>query len=107
MLKKIKQFIDKILSFNIGNIFHFEMNNKLADKQENKLVEVNNDNSNQILQQNFIIAVLPNINVDDAIKKALTVGNENANLVGIDVQKLLTDNNISQEQINEKLSNPF
>lgn len=66
----------------------------------------NNDNSNQVLQQNFIIAVLPNINVDDAIKKALTVGNKNANLVGIDVQKFLTDNNISQEQVNEKLANP-
>ena len=66
----------------------------------------NNDNSNQVLKQNFIIAVLPNINVDDAIKKALTVGNENANLVGIDVQKFLTDNNISQEQVNEKLANP-
>lgn len=82
---------------------------KAADNMHNQFggtTTYNNDNSNQVLQQNFIIAVLPNINVDDAIKKALTAGNENANLVGIDVQKLLTDNNISQDQVNEKLSNP-
>lgn len=82
---------------------------KVSDNIHNQIggnTTYNNDNSQQILQQNFVIALLPNMNVDEAIKKALAVGNENANLVGIDVQKLLTDNNISQEQINEKLSNP-
>lgn len=82
---------------------------KVSDNIHNQIggnTTYNNDNSQQILQQNFVIALLPNMNVDEAIKKALAVGNENANLVGIGVQKLLTDNNISQEQINEKLSNP-
>ena len=107
MLNKIKQFINKILSFNIGNLFKFEMNNKVADKQENKLVEVNNiDNSQQIVQQKFVVAILPGINVDESIKQALALGNENASAIGVDVQELLTDNNISQDQINKNLSNP-
>lgn len=94
---------------NIKANAEFNTDLKAADNMHTQFggtTTYNNDNSNQVLQQNFIIAVLPNINVDDAIKKALTVGNKNANLVGIDVQKFLTDNNISQEQVNEKLANP-
>ena len=82
---------------------------KASDNMHNQFggtTTYNNDNSQQILQQNFIINVFPGTNVDEAIKKALSYGNKNANLVGIDVQKLLTDNNISQDQVNEKLSNP-
>lgn len=66
----------------------------------------NNDNSQQILQQNFIINVLPGTNVDEAIKKALSYGNKNAKEVGIEVEKLLAENNISEEKVKERLSNP-
>ena len=66
----------------------------------------NNDNSKQILQQNFIINVLPGTNVDESIKKALSYGNKNAKEVGIEVKKLLKENNISEEKVKEILSNP-
>ena len=50
VFNKIKQFVEKILSFNIGTLFKAEIKNKIADNVEgNKLLEVNNDNS----QQNF------------------------------------------------------
>ena len=106
MFDKLKHFIEKILSFNIGNLFKFEMNNKIADNQENKLIEINNDNSRQVLQQNFVVTVLPNINIDSSIKSALIKGNENAKEVGLCVEKLLKENNISEEKIQENLSNP-
>lgn len=66
----------------------------------------NNDSSKQVIQQNFAITILPGMNVDKSIKQALVLGNENAKLVGADIQKLLKDNNISPEQVIEKLSNP-
>lgn len=108
MIEQIKKFIDKILSFNIGNLFQFKMNNKLAETmQDNKLVEANyNDNSQKIIQQNYVIAIMHDINIDDAIKSALAIGNENARLVGLDVEKSLSDNAISETEIKQKLSNP-
>ena len=106
MLEKIKQLIDKILSF-ISNMFKAGSNNKFADTiKDNKLVEINNDNSSKLLQQYFYVGVLPNINVDDAIKHSFAVGNENAKLVGVDVEKLLTSNNFSNESVRAKLANP-
>lgn len=107
MFNKIKQFVEKILSFNIGNLLKFEMNNKFADNQENKLIEYNKtENTNTVIQQQFNIAILNNINVEESVIKALSQGNENANLVGIDVQKFLSDNNIPQDRVSNNLANP-
>lgn len=67
----------------------------------------NVDNSqSQVIQQNYQITILPGINPTNAILKAIKLGNQNANLVGEDLQKLLTDNNISREYVSERLENP-
>lgn len=108
MFEKIKQFIEKILSFNIGNFFKAEINNKFADTvKDNALFEYNKtENNKTLIQQNFQIAILPELNVDESIKSALLKGNENAKEIGIDVINLFKQNNISEEQITDKLSNP-
>lgn len=81
---------------------------KAADTINNQFGGTTNvDNSNQqLIQQNFNIAILPNINCNHAIQKALLLGNDNANIVGAEVQKMLSDNGVTDAQIQEKLSNP-
>lgn len=81
---------------------------KAADTINNQFGGTTNvDNSNQqIIHQNFNIAILPSINCNEAIQKAFLLGNDNANIVGAEVQKMLSDNGIADAQIQEKLSNP-
>ena len=82
---------------------------KVADKVVNQIGGTTNNNdysNNAILNQNFYISVIPNINCAEGITNALKLGNENALLVGNEVQKLLSDNGITETQIQEKLSNP-
>ena len=82
---------------------------KVADKVVNQIGGTTNNNdysNNAIVNQNFYISVIPNINCAEGITNALKLGNENALLVGNDVQKLLSDNGITETQIQEKLSNP-
>lgn len=81
---------------------------KAADTINNQFGGTTNvDNSNQqIIHQNFNIAILPNIHCNDAIQKAFLLGNDNASIVGADVQKMLSDNNVTDAQIQDKLSNP-
>lgn len=108
MFNQWKQWLEKILSFNIGNIFKMDMNNKIADSiKDSNLFKYNkNENTNNIIQQNFNIAILPNIDVDSSIKEAISLGNKNAQLAGAELQKLLKDNNIAVEQIQRKISDP-
>ena len=51
MFDKLKNFIEKILSFNIGNLFKAEINNKIADTvTDNKLIEYNKtENNNNVI----------------------------------------------------------
>lgn len=82
---------------------------KVADKVVNQIGGTTNNNdysNNAIVNQNFYISVIPNINCTESITNALKLGNENALLVGNEVQKLLSDNGITETQIQEKLSNP-
>lgn len=82
---------------------------KVADKVVNQIGGTTNNNdysSNAIVNQNFYISVIPNINFAGVITNACEQGNENALLVGKEVQKLLSDNGITETQIQEKLSNP-
>lgn len=81
---------------------------KAADTINNQFGGTTNvDNSNQqIIHQNFNIAILPSINCNEAIQKAFLLGNDNANIVGAEVLKMLSDNGIADAQIQEKLSNP-
>ena len=82
---------------------------KVADKVVNQIGCTTNNNdysSNAIVNQNFYIGVIPNINCAESITNALKLGNENALFVGNEVQKLLSDNGITETQIQEKLSNP-
>lgn len=65
-----------------------------------------NDNSTTLLQQNFSINILPNLNLSQAIVNALSCGNENAKLAGEELCKLLVNNNISEEKIQEHFSHP-
>lgn len=65
-----------------------------------------NDNSTTLLQQNFSINILPNLNLSQAIINALSCGNENAKLAGEEIHKLLMNNNVSEEKIQEHLSYP-
>ena len=65
-----------------------------------------NDNSKSILQQNFSINILPNLNLSQAIVNALLCGNENAKLASEELSKLFANNNISEEKIQEHLSSP-
>lgn len=106
VFEKIKNFVDKILSFNIGNLFKLEMNNKIADKmQDNKLIELNQDNS-QVMNKNYQIAIFQHIDCNGVIIESLSKGNENAQLLNTDIQKLLSDNEVSEKEIKQKLSNP-
>lgn len=81
---------------------------KAADIINNQFGGTTNvDNSNQqIIHQNFNIAILPNIHCNEAIQKAFLLGNDNASIVGVEVQKLLSNNGVTDAQIQEKLSNP-
>ena len=65
------------------------------------------DNSqSQVIRQNYQITILSGINPTNSVIKAIELGNNNANMVGTELTKLLTDNNISTEYISEKLENP-
>lgn len=81
---------------------------KAADTINNQFGGTTNiDNSKeQIINQNFYINVLHNINYDESIKKAFLSGNQNAEIVGATFQKSLADKNISQEYVSERLENP-
>lgn len=108
MFIKIKQFVDKVLSFNLGTLFKSEINNKFDTAiNDSSLMKINKtNNTNNIIQQNFNISILQNTNVDDSIKNALSLGNKNAQLTSENLEKLFKDNNISTEHIQTKLSNP-
>ena len=108
MFNNLKHFIEKILSFNIGNLFKAEINNKIADTvTDNKLIEYNKtENNNNVMQQNFHIAIFNGLNYQDALMQSFLKGNKNAEAIGNEVYKLLKDNNVSQDKIQEKLSNP-
>lgn len=106
MFEKFKQFIEKILSFNIGTLFKAEIKNKIADNVEgNKLLEVNNDNSQHTFQQN-IIALISSDNFANAMLQLTNQEKENLKFVGDKFQKLLIDSHIPQEKIQEKIANP-
>lgn len=67
----------------------------------------NNDNSiSQVINQNYYINILPDLNPTEAIKTAIELGNKNAKSVGELVEKELQNLNISKEQVKEKLQNP-
>ena len=76
MFNKLKHFIEKILSFNIGNLFKAEINNKFADTvTDNKLIEYNKtENNNNVMQQNFHIAIFNGLNYQDALIKSFLKG---------------------------------
>lgn len=81
---------------------------KIADSVHNQFGGTTNvDNSqSQVVNQAFQITVLQGIDPTNAVLKAISLGNDNANVVGLEVQKLLSDNGITEAQIQEKLSNP-
>lgn len=116
-MKWIKKFLkyikmsSKIKSIGLmNNEANVDINTKFADNIENKtqVACTNNvDNSKkEILVQNFNSTILLNFNNQDSINKALGIGNNNAQIVGKKIQDLIELNNISQENINEKLTNP-
>lgn len=116
-MKWIKKFLkyikmsSKIKSIGLmNNEANVDINTKFADNIENKtqVACTNNvDNSKkEILVQNFNSTILLNFNNQDSINKALGIGNNNAQIVGKKIQDLIELNNISQENINEKLANP-
>lgn len=109
-LKYIK-LIPKIKSIGLmNNEANVDINTKFADSIENKtqVACTNNvDNSKkEIFVQNVNQTILLSFNNQDSINKALSVGNNNARLVGENIQDLFKLNNIPQESINEKLTNP-
>lgn len=116
-MKWIKKFLkyikmsSKIKSIGLmNNEANVDINTKFADNIENKtqIACTNNvDNSKkEILVQNFYSVIMSNFNNQDSINKALGIGNNNAQIVGKKIQDLIELNNISQENINEKLANP-
>ncbi len=67
----------------------------------------NNDNSiSQVINQNYYINILPELNPTEAIKTAIALGNQNAKSVGELVEEELQNSNILKEQVKEKLKNP-
>lgn len=109
-IKEIKPMVGDIGLVNVKPEFNTDIKGELkaADNIHTQIGGTTeyNDNSQQIVQQNFAITVLPKLNVDESIKQALALGNENARLIGMDVQKILKDHNISEQYIQEKLKNP-
>ena len=100
MFNKLKHFIEKILSFNIGNLFKAEINNKIADTvKDNKLIEYNKTENNNVMQQNFHIAILNGLNYQDALIQSFLKGNKSAEEVGNEVYKLLGSLNIKYTKI--------
>lgn len=82
---------------------------KVADKLHTQIGGTTNnvDNScKQVLTQNFNIAIIQNIESIESRVKAISSGNENARLIGQEIQKLLSDNGIPEAKVKEKLSNP-
>lgn len=107
MFIKIKQFVDKVLSFNLGTLFKSEINNKFDTAiNDSSLVKVDKtNNTNTVINQNYI-SIFQDINVGGSMKNALSLGNKNAQLTSENLEKLFKDNNISTEHIQTKLSNP-
>ena len=81
---------------------------KVADSVHNQFGGTSNidKSQNQVINQTFQITVLQGIDPTNAVIKAISLGNDNANVVGSEVQKLLSDNGITEAQVQEKLSSP-
>lgn len=110
IIEWIKNIISKT-KINLHNN-HFGLVNtnvdaKVAENiQNNANIGCIQDNSTKIIEPNFHIHVMHSINCNDSIKNALALGNEYAKMVGESVATLLSNNGISETQIQEKLSNP-
>lgn len=94
---------------NINAKADFKAEAKVADTFNTQIGGTTNNNdysSNSVVNQEFYINIFPNLNCKESILKALSLGNNNALFVGTDVQKLLSRNGITEQQVQEKLSNP-
>ena len=104
----ISNFISKLLNIKVQNNNLGFINAKVTDNLTTQIGTTNNtiDNRQIIIKPEYSINVLNGINCDEAIRNALCLGNEHSLSVGKFVQELLDSNNVSNELIQEKLSNP-
>ena len=108
MLKLLKQLLNLVHIKPTGDVgIVVKPSLKVADNlQLQAPINSNNDNRQVIVKQEFNISVMGNINCEESIKTALSLGNNSALIVGENVQKLLSDSGISEKEIQERLSNP-
>lgn len=113
LIKLLKTFFKKYLDFKSsgGDIgLNLKPEIKMADEQNNKLIEINNDksttNNNSIINQDFHISILGNINYKESVLNGINVGNENANEIASIINEKIFSSMISNEEIIKKLKNP-
>lgn len=99
--------------FNIfGSLFKGELKNnintefKAADEINNNLMTYNDKSSKIYNALTINIANLVGCTPEQSISDGLLIGNNNQQLLGLDVQNLLKVNNISQETVDKQLRNP-